>query len=107
MAFAGNDGKTLAAGVLKAIEIAVASGSPLEDAIAPYLGKPRGKQIQAAFKRFVLHIEDGVAAGDRSAKTAYEYRRILKTELPWWKKRTLDELDLAALEDWDLSLIHI
>ena len=105
MAFSGNDGKTLAEGVLKAIEIAVASGSPLEDAIAPYLGRPRGKQIQAAFKRFVLHIEDGVAAGDRSAKTAYEYRRILKTELPWWKKRTLDELDLAALEDWDRSLV--
>ena len=35
VAFSGNDGKTLAQGVLKAIEIAVASGSPLEDAIAP------------------------------------------------------------------------
>lgn len=103
--FVGEDGKTLAEGVLKAIEIAVGSGTPLDDAIAAYRGKAKRKQIQAAFRRFVLHIEDGVTAGDRSAKTATEYRRILKTELPWWKKRTLDELDLAALEDWDRSFV--
>ena len=105
VAFTGDEGRILADGVLAAIRLAVANGTPLEEAIAPYAGRARGKQIVAAFGRFVDHIDELVEAGDRSAKTAREYRRLLRAELPYWKKRTLDELDFAALEDWDRSLV--
>ena len=55
--------------------------------------------------RFVDHIDDLGEAGDRAAKTAREDRRILAREIPWWQQRTIDDLDFAALEDWDRSLV--
>ena len=102
--FSGEQGKILALGVLRAIELAVGDGQTVEQAVSQYGGRERGMRIKSGFERFVVHIEELAQAGDRSLKTASEYRRILRTEIGWFGKRSLEDLDYATLEDWDAHL---
>ena len=102
--FRGDEGKVLAQGLLRAIEAAVSRGESLEAVVERYRPRSKRREVIPAFKRFVAHIDALVEAGDRSAKTAYEYRRILNSELGWWEGRSLEDLDYGTLEDWDRSL---
>jgi integrase len=102
--FRGDAGRVLAEGILAAIESAVRRGEPLAEVVDRYRPRSKRAEVVRAFGRFCDHIDALVEAGDRSQRTATEYRRIERNEIEWWQSRTIDEITYAALEDWDRDL---
>ena len=102
--FRGSDGRVLAAGILRAIESAVSRGEPVAEVVDRYRPRSKRAEVVRAFGRFCDHIDELVAAGDRSQRTASEYRRIERSEIGWWHSRNIDDIKYAALEDWDRDL---
>jgi integrase len=102
--FRGSDGRVLAAGILRAIESAVSRGEPVTEVVNRYRPRTKRAEVVRAFARFCDHFDALVEAGDRSQRTATEYRRIERSEIGWWQSRTIEDITYAALEDWDRQL---
>ena len=103
--FAGDAGRSVAEAVAEAIELAVAGGISLDAAIDRFAGSRPADRVPAAFNRFCDHIDSLAQAGERSEKTAREYRRIGRNEISrYFTSTNIRELDYAAFEDWDSSL---
>lgn len=102
--FRGSEGRVLAEGILRAIESAVSRGEPVAEVVDRYRPRSKRAEVVRAFGRFCDHFDGLVDAGDRSCRTAREYRRLERNEIVWWKLSTIDEITYAALEDWDRDL---
>lgn len=95
--------RELADAVLGQIRIEIARGTPVADALEPWLPRTAKRApVLGRYEDWLAGKWRQVEAGDRSPRTVQEYARYARDggELAFWDGLSVYEIDAANLEDW-------